>query len=715
MKPILYLSPAGNDAHSGLTPDLDKGIDGPLKTPYTALMRIRQLRDEGLLYGPARVILLPGRYPIHRPIKIHPADSDVAFEAQESGTAEICGSREIGGFKPVHLSHGVDAWQVDVGGLVSYHGPFNVLFAGDSRLTRARWPHKGFIEVDRFSHRYEEVDIFQGQNEFHAKLADLPENWEPGSHLQVNILHCWVHERQDIESIDVETGRITLSSKTSINPHYTSIPTAYYIENDLRFLTEPGDWYLDQDTGMLTVVPPAGRDLESFTVNIPVTTQWLRLVGDEESERRVRNVHFKGVRFRHANWKQCDPGQARWEPQSEMPPRPGRPVLLHAEDTTPFPRPIGGSIQAASYLPGTIHGRGAENCRFVDCDFEGPSYYGIMLEDGCRNNLIQHCRFSNMGAGAIYLDGSPYLEDAHRHNLGNSIMDCDIRGGGHVFFQACGILVTHAAWTRILHNRIQDMTYTGISVGWQWSYDRGVNRDQVIKGNHVSDIGIRGDLWDMGGIYLLGYQPGTVVSENVVEEIHCRGFAGWGLYLDEGSSGVRVERNLVWKTHSHSLHEHWGRQNTIRHNCLAHGKEGGIALNNEVSHSWVQHPAPETRVEHNVITSAKGALQDFGGLITAGRLEEGHVYHDHNLMWSSGYKNGDNVWTFKEDVYDEKSREDVYTLEMMRQQGLELNGRIADPKLNWDRKTRTFTAGIELPQLKGNAALWGKVGPRKIE
>jgi hypothetical protein len=444
-----------------------------------------------------------------------------------------------------------------------------------------------------------------------------------------------------------------------------------------------------------------------------VTNQWLRLVGDESDGAIVRNVSFTGINFRHADWKMCAPGVTRWEPQADMPPRPQRPVLPHAEDTTEFPRPIGGSVQAAFYVPGTIQGRAAQNCRFLDCEFEGPSYYGILLEDGCCNNLIQNCRFHNMGAGAVYLDGSPDLDEGHKHNRGNTIADCDIRNGGHVFFQACGILATHVAWTRILHNRVHDHTYTGISLGWKWTYDRGVNRDNLIEGNHVSDIGIRGDLWDMGGIYLLGYQPGSVIRANVIEEVHCRGFSGWGLYLDEGSSGLLVERNLVWKTHSHSLHEHWGRKNEIRHNCFAYGGEGGAAFNNEVSHSWVRHPAPETRIEHNVfVTEKKAAFEDFGGLLAAGCLEQGHFYHDHNVMWSGGYPGGDKVWTFRENVYDENSKEEVYTLERVRGLGMERNGQVLKLAPSWDRESRRFTLDSELPQLAGNAALWQQVGPR---
>ena len=62
----------------------------------------------------------------------------------------------------------------------------------------------------------------------------------------------------------------------------------------------------------------------------------------------------------------------------------------------------------------------------------------------------------------------------------------------------------------IAHNEIADLNYTGISCGWVWGYENSITRENLIEKNHIHDIG-NGVLSDMGGIYLLGNQQGTIV------------------------------------------------------------------------------------------------------------------------------------------------------------------------------------------------------------
>jgi hypothetical protein len=153
-------------------------------------------------------------------------------------------------------------------------------------------------------------------------------------------------------------------------------------------------------------------------------------------------------------------------------------------------------------------------------------------------------------------------------NRDNCVSDNHLFDLGKIYPSAVGIWLGQSCRTQIAHNHIHDLNYTAISVGWTWGYAPQHCEENLIEYNHLHNVG-RGMLSDLAAIYTLGVQPGTVIRNNLIHDVSCFGYGAGGIYLDEGSSDILVERNVVYNTGTAALMQNYGRTNTVRNNIFA--------------------------------------------------------------------------------------------------------------------------------------------------
>jgi len=586
----IYVATDGNDAWSGFYPVVNTARnDGPLATIEAARDKIRRIKASGDFSGRINVWIRGGRYQISKPIVFTSEDSGPITYTNFPGEKPIldCG-KKITGWRKITIN-GIDAWATEIPEVKQGRWYFRDFFVNDKRKRRTVLPEKGFFKIKDVSEKA--TGLFDGSYSFFCNKGDI-KKWKNLDDIEIVIFHKWIEERMPISQFNEKTGLVVSSRKTVMA---LAKDTRYRVENVFEELKNPGEWYLDRQQGILYYVPEKDETIESSEFYAPVITQAIRLEGNPEKNQIVDNLTFKGITIDHTDWVQ---------PEDQM----------------------ASCAQAAHRIPGIVFMKGCRNCKIQECEIKHCGWYGIEISDGCTNINVDNNHIWDLGAGGIKINGGDVNSPSYNHTGLITISNNHIHDCGNVFYSAVGILSMHASNNKFLKNHIHDLYYSGISCGWVWGYSENVSKNNIIEDNFIHDVG-KSLLSDMGGIYTLGVQPGTVIRGNVIFRISKSEYGAWCIYLDEGSSHIIVENNLCAFTNSQIFHQHYGRENIIRNNIFAFGEEGIVSFSKNENHN-------SFTLERNILLT-KG--KPF--FVTGYRVEDivGFL-SDLNILWDTSGK-----------------------------------------------------------------------------
>ena len=522
-------------------------------TPDSSLSdAIRKAREIRRLQQSERVTihLSAGTYHLYEPLRLRPEDSGLTIEGDN---AIISGGIHITGWKK--------RGKLLVADVPDFNGrpiDFRQMWINGKKAVRAR-------DVSDFEQMHR-IRTYDKKNQILWVPKTAVEKIVKAPYAEMVLHEMWCTSNLRIKNIDIQgdSAAVTFHSPEAklqfdhpwpspMTPN-TGHPSPFYLTNAKELLDEPGEWYHDIREHRIYYAPRTDERWEmgneKWTAVVPVLETLIEVIGT--AEHPVSNITIKGVTFNHTTWM-------RPSEKGHVPLQAGM-YLTEAYKLRPqIDRPNNHKLDNQGWLgraDAAVTLRYANDVNFDDCRFEHLGGSGLDYVVGCRGGMVSHCTFSDIAmngfvCGSFSPEGlethlpyqpSDFREVCTKQTIKQSeFVDVTNEDWGCV-----AICAGYVSEITIDHNTIHDVSYTGISVGWGWNRDLTCMKDNIIHANLIYNYA--NHMYDCAGIYTLGNQPGTVISENVIRDIATPSYVHdpnhwFYLYTDEGSSNITLRDN----------------------------------------------------------------------------------------------------------------------------------------------------------------------------
>ena len=552
----IWISPKGSDFNDGTR-------QFPKATLTSALRQAREWRrtEDNRIQGGITIYMEGGTYAFYEPVFIRPEDS---------GTKELPTIIRSVGDEKVILSGGISingwkkqgkVWVADVPAFNGRPLDFRQLWVNGKKAVRAR-DVEDFEKMNRICSVDEKNEILYVPAVSIRRLIDNKGNLK-AKYAEMVLHQMWCVANLRIRSVEVQGDSAAIrfhqpESRIQFEhpwprPMVTTDGhnSAFYLTNARELQDVPGEWYHDIDARKVYYYPREGEKMQEAEVIVPAVETLVRVEGT--LDRPVCHIRFEKITFSYTTWMR--PSEKGHVPLQagmyltdgyRIDPKMQRNYLNHPLDNQGW---LGRPAAAVRVVA-------ARQIDFERCRFEHLGSTGLDYEEAVQGGVVRGCLFRDIaGNGLLVGSFSPAAHETHlpydpadRREVctQQQINNCYFTEIGNEDWGCLAIAAGYVGDVNIEHNEISEVPYSGISLGWGWTQTVNCMRNNRVHANLIHHYAKH--MYDVAGIYTLGSQPKSYVTENCVHSIYKPGYVHdpnhwFYLYTDEGSSFITVRDN----------------------------------------------------------------------------------------------------------------------------------------------------------------------------
>ncbi|MET7341317.1 right-handed parallel beta-helix repeat-containing protein [Streptomyces sp. NPDC087866] len=495
-----------------------------------------------------RVLLKDGTYRLDAPLKLGAADSGTTWAAAPGAHPVLSGGRDLTGWRKntdgtwtATVPEGTTPRQLFVDGHRATRARGEACSAATCDATATGMTGATATGIDHWAHPTDAEAVIRIRwRNYHCRIAGVS-----GDTLTF-AQPCWTNSASGTDRTGPAWDTTAVDST-----RYSGVA---FFENAAELLDEPGEFVWNSADRTVTYLPREGEDMRHARAVTPHTEQLLTVDG-------AHDLTISGIGFAYAAYRQPDTDEGYAGMQAGL-------TLTGATG------PVDHAGRYYTKPAAAVTVRGGRQVTIDTGRFTHLGGAGAVLEAGTKDSAVIRSTFTDLSSGAVYVGDTEPLPEAALAGERNTVAYNTISRTGVEYTDAVGIWAGYEAGLTVDHNSLDHLPYSAISVGWGWNQPearQSVLRDNKVTDNRITDVmEVARQQHDGGAIYTQGAQPGTVVSGNYINRSAYGNTErdGNGIYLDEQSSYITVEKNVITRI-GYKWVSNWadyGIRNTARGN-----------------------------------------------------------------------------------------------------------------------------------------------------